>query len=419
MLYLEDNRLNLVTTLEARFERTPDGAIWTSGAYSAAQMSPFLEVFDTVRVVARAREVERVPSDWVKASSREIAFAALPYYVGVKQYLGKARSVGQFANQSVMPTDAVILHIPSQIASNIQPILSLRGHPYGVRVVGDPDRVFSTGVVNHPLRPFLRWWFTHNQKRQCREAAAAAYVTEQTLQRKYPPGSTTFSTSFANLSLSDEAFVSSSRPTDRNANEFTMVTVGSLEQLYKGTDVLIEAIARCVKVGLQLKLIVVGDGKFRAQLQTQAQELGLGDRIHFVGQVPAGQAVRDYLDQADLFILPSRTEGLPRAMIEAMARALPCIGSTVGGIPELLPADCLFPSGDARALADKIREVLSSPERLAAMSERNLLAAWRYHQHHLHQRRIAFYQQIKEATLNWQRSRPSCSLPALQPTELP
>lgn len=411
--------MNLITTLEARFERTPDGAVWTSGAYSAAQMSHFLEVFHTVRVIARVRDVASVPSDWVRADSREISFAALPYYVGVRQYLTKARSVGQYANQSVTPADAVILHIPSQIASNLQPILSLRGHPFGVRVVGDPDRVFSPGVVDHPLRPALRWWFTRNQKHQCREAAAAAYVTESSLQQKYPPGSTTFSTSFANLSLSDEAFVSRSRSFDRSVNEFTLVTVGSLQQLYKGTDVLIDAVAQCVRDGLRLKLVIVGDGKFRAHLQARASGLGLNDRVHFAGQVSAGQAVRDYLDQADLFVLPSRTEGLPRAMIEAMARALPCIGSSVGGIPELIPVDCLFPPGDARALTDKIREVLSSPERLAALSERNLLQARHYHQQHLHQRRLTFYQQVKQATLNWQQSRKSYRLPALQPTELP
>jgi glycosyltransferase involved in cell wall biosynthesis len=355
----------------------------------------------------------------VRANGCEIAFAPLPYFVGPKQYILKARTVGQIANQAVTNAEAVILHIPSQIAASIQPGLCLRGHPYGVRVVGDPDQVFRPGTVDHPLRPFLRWWFTHNQKQQCRQAAAAAYVTERSLQAKYPPGSTTFSTSFANLSLSDEAFVSSSRSIDRKPNDLTLVTVGSLEQLYKGTDVLIDAVAQCVRDGLQLKLVIVGDGKFRAHLQARANGLGLNDRVHFVGQVSAGQAVRHYLDQADLFILPSRTEGLPRAMIEAMARALPCIGSTVGGIPELLPQENLFPPGDAHLLAEKVREVLSSPERLAVMSEHSLLQAQRYHQTQLHQRRLTFYQHVKDVTLRWQKSRAPYSLPPLQPTESP
>src|SRR5690606_2722669 len=115
-------------------------------------------------------------------------------------------------------------------------------------------------------------------------------------------------------------------------------------------------------------------------------------------QLSSGQAVRDELDQADLFVLASRTEGLPRAVIEAMARGLPCIGTSVGGIPELLPTEDLVPPGDADTLARKISEVSRSPERMAAMSRRNLKKAADYRDDVLRQRRNAFYEIVKERT---------------------
>jgi glycosyltransferase involved in cell wall biosynthesis len=115
--------------------------------------------------------------------------------------------------------------------------------------------------------------------------------------------------------------------------------------------------------------------------------------------------VRAALDHADLFVLPSRTEGLPRAMIEAMARALPCIGSTVGGIPELLPPEDLVPPGDAAALARKIREVVCDPDRMARMSARNLEQARQYREDALSGRRIAFYQRVREVTEAWRDRR--------------
>jgi glycosyltransferase involved in cell wall biosynthesis len=119
------------------------------------------------------------------------------------------------------------------------------------------------------------------------------------------------------------------------------------------------------------------------------------DRVAFRGQLTAGEAVRAELDRADLFVLPSRQEGLPRAMIEAMARALPCIGSTVGGIPELLPAEDMVPSNDVNALAQKIAEVISDPDRLRRMSARNLDKAKEYDDSAVRDRRRAFFRHVK------------------------
>ena len=88
-------------------------------------------------------------------------------------------------------------------------------------------------------------------------------------------------------------------------------------------------------------------------------------------------------------------------MIEAMARALPCIGSAVGGIPELLPLEDLVPPGDAAALARKIREVVGDPGRMARMSARNLEKAKEYGEETLRTRRLEFYLQVKEHTRAW------------------
>jgi glycosyltransferase involved in cell wall biosynthesis len=88
-------------------------------------------------------------------------------------------------------------------------------------------------------------------------------------------------------------------------------------------------------------------------------------------------------------------------MIEAMGRALPCIGSTVGGIPELLAAEDLVPPGNAAALAAKIRECVTDPQRMGAMSTRNRAAAEEYHEDVLRGRRVAFYNEVQQRTTAW------------------
>jgi glycosyltransferase involved in cell wall biosynthesis len=397
--------MKLITTLETRFDRTPDGAVWTQSSSNYAQARYYLEVFDKVRIIARIRDVPEPTLGWTQVDDPKVFFIPLPHYIGPWQYLQKAREIERILHRAIGTEDAAIVNVPSQITTVVSSALRWSGHPYGVRVVGDPYDVFAPGIVEHPLRPLLRWWFVRNQKRQCSKANAVAYVNASRLPHRYPAGAESYVTHYADGSLSDETYVNVSRSLTDNFKTFTLITVGSLEQLYKGTDILINAVSKCVNDELPLRLVILGDGRFRPQLEAQARSLGLTEIVRFVGQVAAGRAVRDYLDQADVFILPSRTEGLPRALMEAMARALPCIGSTAGGIPELLPVDDLVPPGNVNALANKIYEVLTDPERMSKMSARNLAEARKYHENELRQRRKAFFQHIKDITLAWQQNR--------------
>jgi glycosyltransferase involved in cell wall biosynthesis len=165
--------------------------------------------------------------------------------------------------------------------------------------------------------------------------------------------------------------------------------------------VLIDAVALGVRHGLDVRLAIAGEGRHRQELEARAASLGVADRVEFLGQLRAGEAVRAELDRADLFVLPSRTEGLPRAMIEAMARGLPCIGTRVGGIPELLPPEDMVPPGDAPALCEKIREMVSDPQRMARASDRNLRVAQEYRDETLRERRVRFYRRVRDATAAW------------------
>lgn len=393
--------MNALITLEHRFDRTPDGAVWTQTMFAYSFWQRYLAVFDQVRVLARIREVHSVPPDWRRADGDGVSFVPVPCYVGPWQYLRRWRAVRAAVRGALRADEAVIMRIGSNLAAILAPALRRSGHPYGVEVVGDPYDVFAPGAVRHPLRPLFRWLFTRRQRRLCAHACAASYVTAQALQRRYPPAADAFATHYSSIELPPEAFASAPRSWLQMPDPARLVFVGTLAQLYKAPDVLLAAVARCRAQGLPVTLTIVGDGKHRAELEALASTLGLSDAVQFLGQVPAGAAVRQQLDRADLFLLPSRQEGLPRAMVEAMARGLPCIGSTVGGIPELLPAEHLVPPGDAVALADKIGAVLRDPARMTAASQRNLARAREYADEVLHERRVAFYRYVKECTQEW------------------
>ena len=397
--------MRVVATSEHRFDGTPDGAIWTLGAFSYSFWRRYLSVFDHVRVVARVRKVAQPFPDWQRADGDAVSFLPVPYYLGPWQYLLRRRQVHTAVRQGIREGEAVILRVPSQIAGAVEPVLRRTGRPYGLVVVVDPYDAYAAKSVQVPFRPLVRWWMARRLRRRCASASAVAYVTKEALQRRYPPPPGAFTTSFSDVELPHSAFVPRPRKPDPAKDSFTLVTVCSLAYLTKGPDVLIDALATCVQQGLDLRLVLVGEGRYRAAMQARAISLGIGERVRFTGQLPSGAPVREQLDQADLFVLPSRAEGLPRSMIEAMARGLPCIGCTVGGVPELLPPEDLVAPNDVRGLALRILQVLGDPERMALMSERNLAAAREYREDVQSPRRDAFCRYVLQRTEAWQSKR--------------
>ncbi|MGB3204779.1 MAG: glycosyltransferase family 4 protein [Crinalium sp.] len=393
--------MHVLVTASARFAITSDGLLWTSNASLGYSFwTRYLDVFDEAHLFVRGQPVSAPPIGWNVASGPGIKLVPLPDFQGAGGFVKNYVNIKKAVRKALVNAEAIQLRLPCHIGGEVGRELPSQ-RPYGVEVVGDPYDLFAPGAIQHPLRPFFRWWSPRQLQRQCAGACAAAYVTEHILQNRYPPALEAFSTHYSSIELPDSAIVNFPRPPYQGRRTFTLLTVGSLAQLYKAPDTLIDAVAVCVREGLDLKLILVGDGNYRAELEARTARLGLGERVLFCGQLPSSEAVRVQLDRADLFILPSRQEGLPKAMIEAMARGLPCIGSTVGGIPELLPPEDMVPPNDVTALALKIREVVTNPERMADMSSRNLEKAKEYRDEVLRKRRIAFYCYVREKTKAW------------------
>lgn len=117
----------------------------------------------------------------------------------------------------------------------------------------------------------------------------------------------------------------------------------------------------------ETKLVIVGDGEERARLEAEARELGLGRRILFLGATAQPQEV---LPAFDLFVLSSREEAAPVAILEAMACGLPCIATRVGGLEETIEDGSngvLVEPLDTVALTRAIDTLLASPERREAL----------------------------------------------------
>jgi glycosyltransferase involved in cell wall biosynthesis len=163
------------------------------------------------------------------------------------------------------------------------------------------------------------------------------------------------------------------------------VLVPATLELRKGQDLLVEAVAVLARAGLcsgaaPVHVWLAGHGGLRSALEAQTRRLGLAGRIHFLGQRTDVFAL---MRCADLVALPSRFEGHPLALLEAMALGKAVLASAVGGVPETVRAGetgLLVPRGDVRGLARALERLRADPElrmRLGAAAAREVRG--RYH----------------------------------------
>ncbi|HET7314555.1 glycosyltransferase family 4 protein [Salinisphaera sp.] len=174
--------------------------------------------------------------------------------------------------------------------------------------------------------------------------------------------------------IDTERFDSDTRASaqERVAGESTLnlISVGRLTAVKAQSDQ-IEAARLLADAGLDFKLRIIGDGEQSAALSKQIDTLGLSSHVQLLG-AQASRTVRQELRRADIFVMSSLSEGIPVALMEAMATRLPVITTGVRGIPELVIDQVngvLVPENNPRALADAIHDLAADPTRRHSMGE--------------------------------------------------
>lgn len=186
-------------------------------------------------------------------------------------------------------------------------------------------------------------------------------------------------------------------PRTRTDDVVRIVAVSRFDPV-KGLDVLVDAVGLLNRDELPpFEVVVLGDGPERHELESRIERLGLGDVVNLVGWV---SDVRRSLVEYDLFVLPSRLEGLPMSLLEAMHAGLPVISTDVGSVREVLSDDevgVVVPPEDPAALAVAISELVSDPERRTRLARRGReVALDRYSA----ERNVAAYEAVYDRILS-------------------
>lgn len=379
--------MNVYVSLEHRFKLYKNG-LYTDGAFSKDFWQRYLKVFEKVTIVARAKRVRSLEQKDEKVSGGNIDFYPIEHYIGFKEKLKTHFKVSkQLKKISNDKKSAYILRVGSPIADILSGMLIKNDIDYAVEVVGDPWDVFAPGAVENKLRPIMRWYFTQKLKKQCSNAKFSSYVTSKALQKRYPSPNAVISINASSIELREDFFYER-----ENIKGAHWLFVGTLEQYQKAPDVLVKAFNEIKDKNITLTII--GDGRKKNELERICENR----QVTFLGKLKNSSEVRKYLTEKSFFVLPSRGEGLPRAMIEAMACSCICVGSRIGGIEELIDEQFIVNVNDVHDLKNKIVEVSEFDNNfLINTAKRNFLEAKKYLKPILDNRREMFYKKIKES----------------------
>lgn len=161
--------------------------------------------------------------------------------------------------------------------------------------------------------------------------------------------------------------------------EKIILFVGTLKNV-KGIKYLIKAINIVKEKGLKTKLLLIGDGEQKKELEKLSDKLNLKENVNFIGRVN-NKEIYKYMVASDIFVLPSLSEGLPVVILEAMASGLPIIATKVGGVPEILKDKengFLVDPKNSEQIAEKIIHLISNDNIRESISINNLKEAQKY-----------------------------------------
>lgn len=366
----------LYFAVQTQFHRDSAGHIRTDHGYARyAGWDGYLAAFGEMILIARVSPTRSDSGELVEGDRLRVV--EVPYYRGLRAFFWQFRHIARcIAEEADDPLAVYGTRVPDALGVILQRRARQLDARFIAQVVGDPEDVLlggALGRVGRILAPLARRFVA----RSIRRAQGVIYVTRRTLQRKYPatPGTPTLSRS--NVELDQQSFAECPRDYGKHPvrKPVRLITVGSQEQTYKGHDILIDAMNLLKARGVEAEACIIGGGRHHQSLRDRAIKAGVEDRIEFVGHLSNAVQVRERVAPADIFVLPSRTEGLSRALIEAMAAGIACIGTSVGGTPELLPAICLFPPESAGELASAVTRLVDSPAALTAAASQTWLTA--------------------------------------------
>lgn len=380
---------------------------YSTGGLSKESLERYTNVFEEVVVISRQKEINQCDTRLTLASTKNVTFVEIPNFKSIKN------SYKIFKSKKIIDTvinnsDCLIARLPSSIGSLAISLAKKYNKPYLIEVVACAwDAYWNHSKIGKLVAPFMYY----ATKTRVRDAKYTIYVTNEFLQKRYPTNGKSVNCSNVALKAFDDNVLNMRLDKINNLKQNKKIVIGTIAAVdvrYKGQQYIIEALKKLKDEGItNFEYQLVGGGN-QIYLRSIAKKFNVTEKVKFLGVIPHDK-VFDWLDSIDIYVQPSRQEGLPRALIEAMSRGLPAFGARTGGIPELLDPDFIF--SNTRKNIDEICSILKSfsIEVMKKQAKRNYEEAKKYDKEIIEKRRRKFLLEFK-SQVELRMEGNSCSL---------
>jgi glycosyltransferase involved in cell wall biosynthesis len=364
-----------------------EGAYYSQGGLPASVWERYLLHFDSLEIVARV--LPKRDGEMVLSSRDRVSFSLSEHYTKPYDEITHKKEIDRQLIERVKKSDAVIVRLPSILGFRAISICKKIKKPYAIEVVGCPrDTYWNYGsIMGKIMSPIVFF----RMKKAILNSKFTVYVTKSFLQQRYP--SYGASTNISNVVIDDfpiSVLIEHQAILKKQKSRLKLGMIGNIETRYKGYEVVFKALSKIKDQIPDFVLLLVGGGKSN-WINNLAEKHGLLSNVEIIGVLSSGECIYSFLDTLDLYIHPSLTEGLPRAMIEAMSRGCPVLSSNAGGIPELIKTSYQHKAGDYDQLAIQLNKSLNDKEALVSMAQENFKKSKEYSQEVLQKKLYKFW----------------------------
>lgn len=367
---------------------------FSTGGLSNEVFQRYLEKDDEIYVYTRVKNITDKENKLIQVNGNNVICKPSNIYHKPIDYYIKKRKLRQEVNARLTNIDFCIIRLQSMLGSIVLEEVKKKNIPYIIEMVACPwDSLWNYGGIKAKLFAPIIYMKT---KKQVKDAKNVIYVSEKFLQERYPTKGNQISCSNVNIQkVKDEVLNNRIQKIEhmKNQSKFRIGLVGSLNVNFKGHSTAIKALS-LLKQKYDVELHFLGAGDKNKWIPF-IKKCNVEENVFFDGVLPSGEPVYKWMDELDIFLIPSLQEGLPRALIEAMSRGCPAIGVKTGGIPELLDERYVCKRKDYKSIAKKISELLEDKDIMIDQAEKNFHKAQNYTKDILNERRKNFLIKVK------------------------